>query len=199
MFIDKARHLEHVHAVGGIVIDHNLSLTSSSGSMFSMTGDGNNNVQIPLVLMFKDEAFQLLHLLSKQPQLIVYIGDENYLMESFYQQIDYLESLVDLLKQKTLRWFYGQQELFDRKTQCFIVPKSLEKFELTIQQYMNYTNNDQLSEHSSNATADTYRTALDKLIQSVFPTDNQISSSNTTATSSDNKTTTDAQETKKES
>ena len=66
-----------------------------------MTGDGNNNIHIPLVLMFKDEAFQLLHLLSKQPNLIIYIGDENYLIDSFYQQIDYLESLIEPFNQIT--------------------------------------------------------------------------------------------------
>ena len=29
MFIEKARYLEDAHAIGGIVIDHNLSLKSS--------------------------------------------------------------------------------------------------------------------------------------------------------------------------
>jgi mannosidase alpha-like ER degradation enhancer 3 len=79
MFIEKARYLEKAQAIGGIVIDQHLSLKSANGALFSMTGDGNNDVNIPLVLMFKDQALQLFNLLSKQPKLIVYLGDENYL------------------------------------------------------------------------------------------------------------------------
>ena len=134
MFIEKARQLETVHAIGGIVLDTNLSLKSSNHSIFSMTGDGNNNVDIPLVLMFKDEAFQLLHLLSKQPKLIIYIGDENYLSESFYQQMDYIESLIEPFNGRTDRWIYGQ--LVNK--QCSIVPNKLKQLELTIE-HMSHT------------------------------------------------------------
>jgi len=137
MFIEKARNLEKAQAIGGIVIDHNLSLKSSNGVMFSMSGDGNNNVNIPLVLMFKDQALQLLNFLSKQPNLIVYIGEEDFLKESFYQQIDYLESLIEPFNQTTKRWFYGQIELF--KKQCSIVPKKLKPLELIINQQVEYT------------------------------------------------------------
>jgi hypothetical protein len=100
--------------------------------MFSMTDDGNNNVHIPLVLMFKDQAFQLLNLISKQSKLIIYLGDENYLIESFYQQLDYLQSLVQPFNQITERWFYGQIKFFQK--QCSIVPKQLKRLESIINQ-----------------------------------------------------------------
>ncbi len=132
MFIEKARYLEKSQAIGGIVIDHNISLKSSNGAIFSMTGDGNNNVNIPLVLMFKDEAFHLLHLLSKQPKLIIFIGDEKYLKESFYQQIDYLESLF---KPITKRWIYGESKLFK---QCSIISNKLKQLELSIQRQVEH-------------------------------------------------------------
>jgi hypothetical protein len=132
MFIEKARYLEAAQAIGGIVIDHNLALKSTNGAMFSMTGDGNNDVHIPLVLMFKDQALQLLNLVSKQPKLIVYMGDENYLIPSFYQQLDYLQSLIEPFNQTTERWFYGQMKSFQK--QCSIVPKKLKRLESIINQ-----------------------------------------------------------------
>jgi hypothetical protein len=132
MFIEKARYLEAAQAIGGIVIDHNLALKSTNGAMFSMTGDGNNDVHIPLVLMFKDQALQLLNLVSKQPKLIVYMGDENYLIPSFYQQLDYLQSLIEPFNQTTERWFYGQMKSFQK--QCSIVPKILKRLESIINQ-----------------------------------------------------------------
>jgi hypothetical protein len=132
MFIEKARYLEKAQAIGGIVIDHNISLKSSNGAIFSMSGDGHNNVNIPLVLMFKDEAFHLLNLLSKQPKLIIYIGDEKYLKESFYQQIHYLESLFNPITERSI---YGQLKLFQ---QCSVLSEKLKQLELTIQRQIEH-------------------------------------------------------------
>jgi len=134
MFIEKARRLENVHAIAGIVIDHNTSLKSSNGEIFSMTGDANNNVHIPLVLMFKEEAFQLLHLLSRQPNLIVYIGEEKLLKESFYQQMEVLESLIEPFNQTNEKWIYGQTKWFEKKFSCPMVSKKLKQLELAIHQ-----------------------------------------------------------------
>ena len=130
MFIEKARQLEFARSRGGIVIDHNNSLKASHGTIFSMTGDGQNNVAIPLVLIFKDEAFQLLHLLSREPNLIVYLGDERRLEESFYHQLDFLESLLPPFNQTSRRWNYG--EPFARWKFCPIVPSKLKPLELSM-------------------------------------------------------------------
>ena len=127
MFIEKARQLEYARAMGGIVIDHNTSLKASNGAIFSMTGDGNNDVRIPLVLMFKDEAFQLLHLLSHQPNLIVYIGEEKQLEESFYQQMNSLESLMQPWNGTSERWTYGHWPKTRRL--CAEVPMKLKALE----------------------------------------------------------------------
>ena len=134
MFIEKARQLEDIDAVGGIIIDHNTSANSPNGGIFSMTGDGNNDVYIPLVLMFKEEAFQLLHLLSKQPTLIVYIGDEKLFKESFYQQMELLESLVAPFNQTSERWTYGHVRWLERRNQCPVVSKKLKRFEMAVNQ-----------------------------------------------------------------
>lgn len=126
MFIDKARQLEQVQARAGIIIDHNTSLKSANGVLLSMTGDGFNNVIIPVVLMFKDEAFQLLNFLSQNPNLIVYIGDEQYFHESFLQQIEYLESLISSLNGTCSKWIY-EKKSFERITPC--LSKQLKSFE----------------------------------------------------------------------
>ncbi|CAF3956559.1 unnamed protein product [Adineta steineri] len=189
MFIDKARRLENAHATGGIILDHNLSLKSLNNSVFSMTDDGSSIVDIPLVLMFKDEAVQLLYLLSKQPDLIIYIGDENYLSESFYQQMNYLENLIEPSNPITKRWFYGHMELFNKDKQCSIVPDKLKQLELIIKQQVEHnihTNDDKLSEHfpdtnlttgnihnQSSHNTNAYHTVVNKLIQSTFSNDKQ--------------------------
>ncbi|CAF1398312.1 unnamed protein product [Rotaria sordida] len=146
MFIEKARYLENAQAIAGIVIDNNLTLNSSTGAIFSMSGDGYTNINIPFVLMFKDESYQLLYLLSKQPKLIVYIGEEYRLLDSFYQQIDYLESLIEPFNQTTNKWIYGQMELFKTNKQCSILSNKLKQLELIIKQQVEYgiqQNNDQ--------------------------------------------------------
>ncbi|CAF1186117.1 unnamed protein product [Rotaria sordida] len=146
MFIEKARYLENAQAIAGIVIDNNLTLNSSNGAIFSMSGDGYTNINIPFVLMFKDESYQLLYLLSKQPKLIVYIGEEYRLLDSFYQQIDYLESLIEPFNQTANKWIYGQMELFKKNKQCSILSNKLKQLELIIKQQVEYgiqQNNDQ--------------------------------------------------------
>jgi hypothetical protein len=140
MFIEKARHLESSQAIGGIIIDHKLSLKSSTGAIFSMSGDGNNNVHIPVVLMFKDEVFQLLYLLSKQPKLIIYIGEKDHLEKSFYQQTTYLESLIEPFNQTTEKWLYGQWEFFKANKQCSIISNKLKQLELAIKKHIQTSN-----------------------------------------------------------
>ena len=129
MFIDKARQLESVQAAGGIVIDHNTSLKSSNGAIFSMTGDGVNNVHIALVLMFQDEAFQLLHLLSKDPNLIVYIGDEKYFRQSFYYHTEWLEYLIRSSNLTSPRWIYGRRTNF-----CPLPSKTYRQYQMLVDQ-----------------------------------------------------------------
>ncbi|CAF2734206.1 unnamed protein product [Rotaria sp. Silwood2] len=192
MFIEKARYLENAQAIAGIVIDNNMSLNSSNGAIFSMSGDGQTNVNIPLVLMFKDEADQLLYLLSIQPKLIVYIGEEYRLMDSFYEQTDYLESLIEPFNQITNKWIYGQMELFKKNKQCSVVPNNLKELELTIKQveYRFQKNYEQLSNldlttfdsnNQLNSMEDIAQpTEFDQLLQEVISISQQSLNFNTT-------------------
>jgi len=129
MFIDKARYLEQGNASGGIILDYNLSLKTSHNGIFSMTGDGNNNVSIPVVLMFKEQAFQLLNLVTQSPDLIVYIGEEKYLRESFYEQIEEIENMVLVNKQQSRRYVYG-----DREELCWKLTEELSELEQIVNQ-----------------------------------------------------------------
>ena len=143
MFVEKARYLEKAQSIAGIVIDSNLTFPSSNIAMFSMNGDGNDNVHIPLVLMFKDQAFQLIDLLSRSSNVILYMGDEKYLKKSFYQQLDYLDSLIEPFKQTTQRWVYGDVQSFHR--QCSILSERLKSFERIVHQRVEISKYVQLS------------------------------------------------------
>jgi hypothetical protein len=43
--------------------------------MFAMSGDGTNDVGIPLVFLFQQDAFQLLQALSLDPNMVVTISE----------------------------------------------------------------------------------------------------------------------------
>ncbi|XP_013410310.1 ER degradation-enhancing alpha-mannosidase-like protein 3 isoform X4 [Lingula anatina] len=74
MFIDKARLLQAVGASGGIVIDHNPGSTAKSAPLFAMSGDGKQDVNIPMVFLFQKEGQDLLSALAEHQDLDVIIG-----------------------------------------------------------------------------------------------------------------------------
>ncbi|XP_042222341.1 ER degradation-enhancing alpha-mannosidase-like protein 3 isoform X2 [Homarus americanus] len=75
MFIEKARRLEALGAVGGIVLDNTPGTSAKSSPMFAMSGDGTNDVNIPLVFLFSGDAEILLKALDDQPGLEVVLSD----------------------------------------------------------------------------------------------------------------------------
>nr|KAG5703061.1 hypothetical protein BaRGS_016222 [Batillaria attramentaria] len=64
MFVDKARNLQRIGAKGGIVLDHNAGSSSDTQPLFAMSGDGMNDVTIPLVFLYYQEGHDLLKLLG---------------------------------------------------------------------------------------------------------------------------------------
>ncbi|KAK7089469.1 hypothetical protein V1264_024679 [Littorina saxatilis] len=64
MFVDKARNLQRIGAIGGIVIDHTEGSTSESQPLFAMSGDGTNDVDIPMLFLYHSQGQQLLHMLE---------------------------------------------------------------------------------------------------------------------------------------
>ncbi|KAF5277097.1 hypothetical protein FQA39_LY06335 [Lamprigera yunnana] len=75
MFVDKARRIQKVGAVGAIIIDNTLGSSASSSPLFSMSGDGNDDIKIPVVFLFAQDASKLLLALSMDKEMEVTIGE----------------------------------------------------------------------------------------------------------------------------
>ena len=75
MFVVKARAVEKMGAVGGIVIDNNADSSASASPIFAMSGDGSDDVGIPLVFLFDLEGRRLLHAHWKKPRMKVVLTD----------------------------------------------------------------------------------------------------------------------------
>ena len=74
---EKARLLEKAGAKGGIVIDNNKGSTSSNSPLFSMSGDGVDDVSIPMVFVFYNDAKELLESLKSHPKMEVSLLDSS--------------------------------------------------------------------------------------------------------------------------
>ncbi|BET00321.1 Glycosyl hydrolase family 47 [Nesidiocoris tenuis] len=74
MFIDKARRIMAAGAIGGIVID-NQKMGGQTSPMFAMSGDGTDDVTIPVVFLFYDDAWQLLNAIIEDPLMKVTLAD----------------------------------------------------------------------------------------------------------------------------
>lgn len=55
-FVDKARRAEKAGATGLIICDNNDGTSSETESMFAMSGDGTNDVTIPVVFIYNKEC-----------------------------------------------------------------------------------------------------------------------------------------------
>uniref|UniRef100_T1G9Y5 alpha-1,2-Mannosidase n=1 Tax=Megaselia scalaris TaxID=36166 RepID=T1G9Y5_MEGSC len=55
-FVEKARRAEKSGAIGLIICDNNAGTSSDTESMFAMSGDGNNDVTIPVVFIYSKEC-----------------------------------------------------------------------------------------------------------------------------------------------
>ncbi|KAF6201195.1 hypothetical protein GE061_005642 [Apolygus lucorum] len=73
MFIDKARRIMEAGAIGGIVMDNKGN--GKTSPMFAMSGDGTDDVDIPVVFLFYDDAWKLLNALAENPAMEVSLAD----------------------------------------------------------------------------------------------------------------------------
>ncbi|XP_069121333.1 ER degradation-enhancing alpha-mannosidase-like protein 3 [Argopecten irradians] len=83
MFVDKARNLQRAGARGSIVIDNTEGSSSDSHALFAMSGDGQQDVEIPLVFLFHKEGHTVLKLLEEFPDLEVLLGEREMNSEAF--------------------------------------------------------------------------------------------------------------------
>lgn len=75
MFVDKTRRVQNNGAVGAIIIDNTPGSTVENSPLFSMSGDGTDDVRIPTVFLFSQDAAKLLLTLSKDPALEVTLSE----------------------------------------------------------------------------------------------------------------------------
>ena len=61
--------MEKAGAKGGIVIDNNKGSTSTNSPLFSMSGDGVDDVSIPMVFVFYNDANNLMEALKARPKM----------------------------------------------------------------------------------------------------------------------------------
>ncbi|CAG5125309.1 unnamed protein product [Candidula unifasciata] len=71
MFVDKARNLQREGAIGGIVLDQAQGSSSELLSLFAMSGDGTNDITIPMVFLFWKQGHDLFETLNRYPDLLV--------------------------------------------------------------------------------------------------------------------------------
>ncbi|XP_003727929.2 ER degradation-enhancing alpha-mannosidase-like protein 3 [Strongylocentrotus purpuratus] len=76
MFVDKARHLQKFGAHGGIVIDNVPDTSSDTAAMFAMSGDGTDDVNIPMVFLFSKEGKLLLNAIQEHGVVEVLLLDK---------------------------------------------------------------------------------------------------------------------------
>lgn len=75
MFVEKARKVQKVGAVGAIIIDNARGSSAELSPLFSMSGDGTDDIEIPTVFLFSQDASKLLLTLSKDPFIEVTMGE----------------------------------------------------------------------------------------------------------------------------
>lgn len=75
MFVEKARKIQKAGAVGGIVLDNTPGSSSATSPMFAMSGDGNDDIKIPVVFLFAQDANKLLLALTYNPMSEVTISE----------------------------------------------------------------------------------------------------------------------------
>ncbi|XP_064458121.1 ER degradation-enhancing alpha-mannosidase-like protein 3 isoform X2 [Ornithodoros turicata] len=75
MFVEKARQVQAYGAIGGIVLDSNPGTNAHSSPVFAMSGDGKDDVNIPVVFLFTEDAQLLMKALKEEPNLVVTLSD----------------------------------------------------------------------------------------------------------------------------
>jgi len=82
MFVEKARVVQSLGAVGGIVLDTTEGTAAATSPLFAMSGDGVDDIRIPMVFLFMEEAKKLLEFLKSESDLEVTLEEKPAEVES---------------------------------------------------------------------------------------------------------------------
>lgn len=77
MFVEKARKIQALGAIGGIVLDNQVGTNARLSPAFAMSGDGTDDIQIPVVFLFTEDGEMLLNTFKEHPGLVVRLADFN--------------------------------------------------------------------------------------------------------------------------
>lgn len=67
----QARKIEKAGAKAGIIVDNVVDSSAETWSLFAMSGDGVDDVKIPVVFLFAHEAQQLMKAATTDPDMEV--------------------------------------------------------------------------------------------------------------------------------
>ncbi|XP_059093383.1 ER degradation-enhancing alpha-mannosidase-like protein 3 [Tigriopus californicus] len=87
MFVEKARNLESLGAKGGLVIDNIEGTSASESPMFAMSGDGTDDISIPMLFLFNLDGLKFLEALEKHPEMEVTLTDGSDSLARFHRII----------------------------------------------------------------------------------------------------------------
>ncbi|CAG5008123.1 unnamed protein product [Parnassius apollo] len=74
-FAQKVRNLQTAGANLALVLDNVAGSTHETSALFAMSGDGNDDIDIPAVFLFSQEGAYLTEQLQKNPNLLITVGD----------------------------------------------------------------------------------------------------------------------------
>ncbi|TRY64103.1 hypothetical protein TCAL_02594 [Tigriopus californicus] len=113
MFVEKARNLESLGAKGGLVIDNIEGTSASESPMFAMSGDGTDDISIPMLFLFNLDGLKFLEALEKHPEMEVTLTDGSAAEDSNVvdegEAFDFT-SPVKRLVEKSRHYFSGIQD-----------------------------------------------------------------------------------------
>lgn len=81
MFIEKARVAQRMGAIGLIVVDTDTKSSSKNSPLFAMSSDGSNDVTIPTIFLYNEDAQVLFEALGEHPELEIVLHSQQRLFE----------------------------------------------------------------------------------------------------------------------
>eukprot|EP00095_Tigriopus_kingsejongensis_P009960 maker-scaffold17_size721972-snap-gene-1.25 protein:Tk09960 transcript:maker-scaffold17_size721972-snap-gene-1.25-mRNA-1 annotation:"er degradation-enhancing alpha-mannosidase-like 3" len=111
MFVEKARNLESLGAKGGIVIDNVKGTSAAESPMFAMSGDGTDDVSIPMLFLFQVDGNRLLEAMEDHPDLAITFtdGSGNEDLNEEDDSLDFTSSVKRMLE-KSRHYFTGTRD-----------------------------------------------------------------------------------------
>lgn len=92
MFVEKARNLQKLGAHGGIVVDNVADTSSDTAAMFAMSGDGTDDVNIPMVFLFSKEGKLLVEAIQEHGTVEVLLLDKAKTLSELNEIYDHYHS-----------------------------------------------------------------------------------------------------------